>query len=151
MFSAPLTFWTVSRRLVAALVSAVAIYGCAAAIAPLHELHYCNVGAVPLTSIRIQYGELVWPRTAERKYGGGDTRCLGGAGITAKMPVPDYMKIDWTTADGVRHSANVTVKAKLNGRFSTSAIQVRFNSDSVEVYERAYATSSDRREFRVFP
>jgi hypothetical protein len=133
-------------------VGVVLLQGCSAIQEPFHQLDQCNVGNSNLTYMRIQYGKVVWPMTAEKFYRGGrDPDCLNGSSISQTMPIPDVTNIEWTTADGRHHKVDVPIKSKLNGHYSTHTIQVRINDDHVEVFERVYETPAKRVDFKIYP
>jgi len=117
-----------------------------------HRLHYCNIGPVDLTSIKIQYGKVVWPFYREEKYGGkGDTRCTGGASVSDNMVIPETMDIYWKTAEGKEFTVTTPVRAKLSRTHPVNTIEVRFNDEQVEVFEILRPPLQQEIEVRIFP
>ena len=148
-FTVMLNRWAVGLVIIG---SFALLQGCASMQKPYHTLHYCNVGTVTLTSFKIQYGPVHLPFFANIPYRGGtDTKCLGGASTSGPMNIPETMQVEWSTVDGQEHRADLPVRSKLNGRYPTDTIDVRFNGDHVEIFEMVRPTPATDLEFRIFP
>jgi len=131
--------------------SFVVLQGCTAIQEPFHRLHYCNIGAVALTSVQIRYGQVTWPLTPEGRMSGGRFNCLSGVGISDSMPIPVAMYVTWKTEDGQEHKASVPVRSKLKSSYPLNTIEVRFNGDQLEVFEIVRPIATRELEFRLYP
>lgn len=67
------------------------------------------------------------------------------------MRIPDAIQVEWATEDGGKYTASTPIKSRLNGRYPTHTIEVRFNNDQIEVFERTYTTPAQRLDFKIYP
>jgi hypothetical protein len=128
------------------------MHGCAVSQETYHQLRYCNMGSLALTSVRIEYGDVIWPLTPEGRLRRADPPCVsGGVSTSGPMRVPVTMQVFWSTEDNRSHSAAIPIKSKLNRNFPVNTIQVQFSNDQVEVIERVYETPAKRVDFKIYP
>lgn len=110
------------------------------------------MGSLALTSVRIEYGDIIWPLTPEGRLRRADPPCVsGGVSTSGPMRVPATMQVFWTTEDNRSYSVTIPIESKLNKVLPIHTVQVQFINDRIEVIERVYETPSKRVDAKIYP